>query len=135
MVVDELGHHCPARAPKRTPRGSRDEVLFADEAEHRVEIRRVEFGIGVDEGVPLPAGAFGALVAGRADARALLIDHDRAVGRREESGVVVAPTVDDDRLVGNLGVEVAEPTEGLGEVCRLVVRGNDEGDQRLGGVR
>ena len=129
------GHHCPARAPKRTPRGGCDEALFADEAEHRVEIRRVEFGIGVDEGVPLPAGVFGSLVAGRADARALLIDHDRAVGRREESGVVVAPTVDDDRLVGNLGVEVADPAEGLGEESRLVVRGNDEGDQRLGGVR
>jgi len=120
---------------KRTPRGGRDEVLFADEAEHRVEIRRVEFGIGVDEGVPLPAGVFGSLVAGRADARALLIDHDRAVGRREESGVVVAPTVDDDRLVGDLGVQVADPAEGLGEASRLVVRGNDEGDQRLGGVR
>jgi hypothetical protein len=116
-------------------RGGGDEALLADVAHHLVEIRGVEQRVGVDEGIKLPAGALCSLVAGRADTRPLLIDDDRPEGRRDSAGIVLAAAVDDDRLGGNLRVEVADPMEGLGEVGRLVVRRDHETDQRLGGVR
>lgn len=116
-------------------RGGGDEALLADVAHHLVEIRGVEQRVGVDEGIKLPAGALCSLVAGRADTRPLLIDDDRPEGRRDSAGIVLAAAVDDDRLVGDFGIQIADPAEGLREGCRLVVRGDDEANQRLDGVR